>query len=440
MKKKIIIVLFALLLSIILILSLMLLSGYRKNKEYKLELQNEYSKNLSELNSAINSITMLLYKAGYTASPTVMSSFAAELYSEAELAKNALSGLPLSERPETLNRFLSQVGNYALSLSKSIIRGEGLSEKQQKNLQILSDTAKTIAEAVALSDTTYNNSEYWAGELEQRLDAADGSALADNLTELEENLTDYPTLIYDGPYSDHIITKSPIYLENKPEISREDALNKAMALLDGQVKNLEYVSEDAGKISVIRFKSENIDIAISKKGGYPVYLLKSRQIGEGRIDYSKAVLKAEEFLEKTGYKNMRETYFFTDNGVCVINFAFVDGQTLCYTDLIKVGVALDDGEIVFLETTGYLYNHTERSFKTPTYTLEEARQRLNSRLSVKETKIALIPSDGTAEKRCYEFLCTGVDGREMLIYINVNTLDEEQIFILLKTDGGTLVK
>jgi len=54
--------------------------------------------------------------------------------------------------------------------------------------------------------------------------------------------------------------------------------------------------------------------------------------------------------------------------------------------------------------------------------------------------VALVPSDSTAEKRCYEFTCISEEGREILIYINVMTLEEEQIFILLKTDGGVLAK
>ena len=124
----------------------------------------------------------------------------------------------------------------------------------------------------------------------------------------------------------------------------------------------------------------------------------------------------------------------------VINFVFLDGQTLCYTDLIKVGIALDDGELLFLEATGYIYNHTERAFKTPTYTKEQAKEKLNQNLKVKDIKVALIPTDELAEKRCYEFLCEGDNGQEILVYINVNSLEEEQIFILIKDRNGVRLK
>ena len=440
MKNKILISITSVALVIILILTVALVVTNGKLKDYKLEAKTEYSKNLSELSSAINNITLLLFKARHTSSAATMSGFAAELFSEAELAKNALGELPQNSRPEILNRFLSQVGNYALSISKSVIKGEALTQKQQENLKTLSLTAQTVAEAISLTDATYNNSEYWAKEVENELSNGKNSALAESLTELEENLTDYPTLIYDGPYSDHIINKQPIFLENKAGVSQETALETALELLGESASALEFTGEENGKIPAYRFSNNDTNITLTKNGGYPVYYRKDRAVTENNIKYETVLSKAKAFLEKAGYKSMKETYCFTDGGVTVVNFAFLDGQTLCYTDLIKVGVALDNGEIMFLEASGYLYNHTERAFKTPTYTIERAKEKLNSVLLVKDTQITLIPTSGGAEKRCYEFLCDGDGGEEILVYINVNTLEEEQIFILLKTDGGTLVK
>ena len=52
----------------------------------------------------------------------------------------------------------------------------------------------------------------------------------------------------------------------------------------------------------------------------------------------------------------------------------------------------------------------------------------------------MIPTDGKDEKHCYEFECTGVDGEELLVYVNVSNLEEEKILLLLRSDGGTLAK
>ena len=75
-----------------------------------------------------------------------------------------------------------------------------------------------------------------------------------------------------------------------------------------------------------------------------------------------------------------------------------------------------------------------------TLTKEEASEKVSKNLTIKETSIALIPTEYGREVRCYEFLCTAETNEEILVYINVLTGEEEEILILLKSDGGTLVK
>ncbi len=227
-------------------------------------------------------------------------------------------------------------------------------------------------------------------------------------------------------------------LKDAPECSQAEALEKAKKVLGGA--DLQYEDMQNGKIEAYRFVGEIAAITVSKKGGYIVYMRKNRTVGDTLLSYDQALTKARKFLENLDVSNMVDTYYYTDSGVCVINFAFLDGQTICYTDLIKVGVAMDTGEIMLLETAGFLTNHTERAFEIPTNTAEEAQTMVSGDLQVEKTAITLIPTNGGGEVRCYEFLCRTETGEEILVYINVKTLEDEQIYILLKTDGGTLVK
>ena len=123
-----------------------------------------------------------------------------------------------------------------------------------------------------------------------------------------------------------------------------------------------------------------------------------------------------------------------------MNLVYKEGATLCYPDLIKIGVALDSGEVVFVEAAGYLANHHIRTIDTPRYSVDEAETVLSDALKPKSVRRAIIPTTGNNEKHCYEFLCTGINDEEILVYINVSTLLEEQILIVLATDGGTLTK
>ncbi len=412
-----------------------------QNRRYRLELENSYSRSLDDFNASINNIALTLDKARFVTTPKQLSSLAAKLLTEAELSKTALSQLPAAEELTVLNRFLSQVGNYAMSVSGKLISGETLSDEDSQSIELLNSTAKKISNLVSDSHISYNNPESWAKELDSKLDkTVDTDSLASSLGELEESLSDYPTLVYDGPYSDHILEKEPIMLKNAEEITESEALKRAAELCECDVKSLKYDGSVTGTIPSFRFTGNSTTVTISRKGGFGVYMRKEKTVSKDILSYEQAVSKAKRHLERLGFSNMQETYFFTSEGVCVVNFAFVDGKTVCYTDLIKVGIAMDTGEMVLFEASGYISNHTDRAFPTPTHTLEEAMELISAKLTVNRTQLALIPTDSGGEVRCYEFACTEENGEEILVFINVTTLFEEKVLILLKSDGGTLVK
>lgn len=441
MKKRTIVKLVSFFVIILLVVFALYMGQSKKAQKYKLMIQNEYSQSLNQLSSSLSNISFLLEKTAYVSSPKQISSFAAEIFSESELAKNSLSNLPIGEnRLNTVYKFLSQVGNYSLSVSKSAISKNEITGRQREELKLLGETANQFSQVINDSQISFNNPQYWAQEVEDKIsDAVDKNSLAVSLTQLEENLTDYPTLIYDGPYSDHILTKQPLMTSNAPVFSQQEALQKAQSVAKNSGE-LQYREMQGGKIECYRFSNNDVTVSITKNGGYPLYLRKNRQVVESSLEYQQALEKAKKYLSEIGFENMMETYYFIDSGVCVINFAYLDGQTICYTDLIKVGVAMDTGEIMLLETNGYLTNHTSRAFESPTHTEEEAAAIISDNLIVQSTSIVLIPTESGGEVRCYEFSCKNEKAEDILVYVNHNDLQEEQIYILLKTDGGTLVK
>ena len=412
-----------------------------KSNYYLNIIENQYSRAFEQLNSSLNNISIATQKTVYVSSAKKMGALAAEIFSEAELAKSALSELPAGESDlATIYRFLSQVGNYSLSVAKNITSNDSVTEKQREELRLLSQTAQKVNDVINDTGIEYNNPEQWLKEVDNRLNNVVGKeSLAISLTQLEENLTDYPVLIYDGPYSDHILEKKPLMTTVAREYSKKEALEQAKEAV-GKGIDISFDDMQKGKIECYRFVGNSASVTVSKNGGYIVYMRKNRMVNENKIDYDQAIEQAKEYLEKIKLSNMVQTYFYTDNGICVINFAYLDGRTICYTDLVKVGVAMDTGEIMLLETEGYLTNHTVRAFKTLDVTEQQAAEKISSDLEIEKTSIALIPTDAGGEIRCYEFLCKTQENQEILVYINAHTLEEEQIYILLKSDGGTLVK
>ena len=412
-----------------------------KLNRYKLEVKNNYAGTLDTLNSGVNNISLILEKAEYVTTAKQLSQMSAQLLSEAQSAKAAISSLPAGENLDVLNRFLSQVGNYALSVSERLIGGESLDDEYAANITALKSTAQKISEAVSNSSVAYDNPTAWADDLDNKLsESVDKDSLSSTLDVLEGSLSDYPTLVYDGPYSDHILEKEPHMLKNAENVTENEALKKAAEICECDKETLLSDGTVDGKIPAYRFSGDNVSVTVSRAGGYAVYMRKSREMGDFVLEYRQAVDKAKRYLERIGMSGFTETYYFTDEGVCVINFAFLDGKTICYTDLVKVGVAMDTGEIMLYEASGYIVNHTERAFESAAIAPEEAAKAVSPRLHIRETALALIPTKGGNEKRCYEFVCETEDGREILVYINALTNEEEDILVLLKSDGGTLVK
>ncbi len=414
----------------------------QKAEQYKLQIETTYSHMLDGLDESMSNISVLLKKAEYTTEPRQMTNMAAQLLTQAESAKTALSQLPTGGNElKVINRFLSQVGNYALTMSKSVVAGEELAADYPTNISALQETAEKISHAVGEASITYNNVDAWSREIGRRLDEeVPDDSFAGSVSQLEESLTDYPTLVYDGPYSDHILEKEPLMIKDAAPVSQGKALETAAAVAGVEEDDLSMEGELDGRIACYRFDGEGVSVTVSKQGGYAVYMRKSRSMGDSILEYRQALDKAERYLERIGMTGFTETYYYTDEGVCVINFAYLDGKTICYTDLVKVGVAMDTGEIMLYEASGYLTNHSDRAFETPAATEEEAAEKVSDRLTIKETALALIPTDSAGEVRCYEFVCETSDGQEILVYINAMNLAEEDILILLKSDGGTLTK
>ena len=57
---------------------------------------------------------------------------------------------------------------------------------------------------------------------------------------------------------------------------------------------------------------------------------------------------------------MKETYYLKQDGIVTINYAYKQDEVTVYPDLIKLKVALDNGEIMGIETKGYLNSHEKR--------------------------------------------------------------------------------
>ena len=223
-------------------------------------------------------------------------------------------------------------------------------------------------------------------------------------------------------------------------VSQEEALETAKKICHKEKDVLRFSHNEDGDLPCYVFQGDNSTIAVTKQGGKPCYMINSQFVGEIQLKYDDVVNKATEYLDSLGYSDMKASYYFIEDGICTINFAAVQNDIVMYPDLIKVGISLENGEILSFDATGYISNHTRRNNVTAKISMEEAEKVVNNQLEIINSQICVIPTEWKTEQLCYEIHCKDKDNREFLIYIDCETGMEDNILILLYSDGGILTK
>lgn len=400
---------------------------------------------LTELGTQLDTISLNLDKCLYASTSPMIASISTEIWRASTSAKTNLSEITDNETElSSIYKFLSQVGEYTMTLNEKSASGEKISKSETETLLKLSEFADALSKEVNFLINEEQNGSLSFQNVKSTLSDDSGSNklyLGSELDDASQAMTDYPTLIYDGPFSDNIDTKKSKLLEGLPEISKTEAQKKASEFLGVKENEIYFLSECAGNIGCYSFYNPESTISVTKNGGIVSYMITSRFAGESTITTDDAIRIAKLFLNQEGYKNVKESYYATVDGICTINFAYFENNITYYTDLIKVSVVLDNGEITAFDATGYLMNHKIRNEEgNYKYTLKSGEKLLNEGLKIKGSKKVFIPTDFGTEIYAYEYHCVAKDEKEVLVYIDPKTGTEVEILVLLYMDNGVLTK
>lgn len=440
-RNKARIILFTSSLIIVLLIST-IVQTVRANK-YEQEATLTKQMALIALDENLNNISTNLEKTIYVSTPTMLSKLSAELWREASGAKTCLSMLPTGENTiSNTYKFLSQVGEFVMSLERKSASGEELTDDEREQLKELYSFCEKLNEQINQMCHNMQNGNFYFEEIDSTImnNNSDISLASQGFDDAEQSMTDLPTLIYDGPFSDHLMKSESELLKNLEEISKEKALEIAKNICISEKDNLIYSHDDDGNIPCYVFKGQKCSIAITKQGGKPCYMLSSEFSGETKIKYSEAIRNAQSFLNKIGYTDMKERYYFTDDGICTINFASFKDNIIMYPDLIKVSVCLETGNVLSFDASGYISNHIDRDNLNIKLSKKEAENVLNNQLKIIDTQLCVIPTEWETEQLCYEIHCKTDNNQDLLVYIDSTTGEEDNILILLYSDGGVLTK
>ena len=425
--------------------------AYRNYKEYENVKKNKYNMAFFEVVDYAENIETYLAKATITKDAMSSAENLIQVWREANLAGGYLSQIPVSvEGISNTQKFLNQTSEYSYYLFRKNLKGDDLTDEEVSKVKELHDYSVEIkntlnqlsedvnAERLNWDELDYNPSVMFSKEI--------NNVSKDGFKSIEENFEQYDGLIYDGAYSEHMTNASKKGLTGN-DIDEEKA-KKIVKDFVGEDKinviNSEGLSEngtiESYTFTVIQKENEGnpMTIAISKKGGHIVFSEFNRTVEEETITEEKADEISKKFLESKGFSSMEKTYYTKQAGIMTINYACKEDDAIIYPDLIKVKVALDNGEILGIETTGYLNNHEKRNIdKTGIINKEKAKEKINKDIEIEAERLAIIPTEFKTEIFCWE-VKGKINDRDFLIYTNAKTGKIENILVITDTQNGIL--
>lgn len=433
--------------------------GYNENRDknhYYLLLNNQFQRMFYDMTGSVESIATDLSKlmvSGQTRENVILYS---NIWQNALNAQEKMSQLPIRRTDsKKLEKFLNQLGDYTFTMAQLSIQGETLGEKEIDILERMHNYSLELAQDLQALHRDALQGNVWKGELSReankKLDEVgeEKNPIKIKFQKFEERMIEYPEMIYDGPFSDHVIEGMRPRLQGD-KITKAEAEKKAIEFLGGgKVDRVESSRDGRGRIDTFSFevipenkkegKNNPIYIDISQRKGYPVWILNNREVEKAKISSKQAIKHAAKFLEEKGFENMEPTYTVKYNGGTLILFAYKQGDVIMYPDLIKVKIALDNGEVIGFDATQFLTANYQRDIKAPKLSPEQARKKVSIRAEVeKEPKLCIIPTDSFGELYCYEFKAS-YKGDKFLIYINADTGEEERILQMIHDENGTLM-
>ena len=390
--------------------------------------------NVDGLENATNKLTVASGKA-------LKQEYLADISTYATAAAENMSDFtPENAGDSRIMKFINQTGDFAKYLDDKLNKGGSMSENDRATVEEIALSVHEIkASLAALSEEVESGGFSFVDSLRE----AD-SAFSRTLRSFEDKEVDYPSMIYDGPFSDSLAERTPKALHGE-EVD-ESGCRAVVTKVASADENTD-ISVKSGSKSY--FETYDCEVAtsagrayvtVAKKGAFPVsFAMPEALEGSVRVSASEAESAAESYLRSLGFSGMKAVWASLYDNVYYVNLAaYLDGVIL-YPDLIKVKVGAESGRVIGMEALNYIYNHEERTLEAPIVTEQEAADAISEYIAVTSCRLALVPTKGGGEVLTYEFY--GTKGEDKyFVYVDAESGEEMKIMRVLDGERGLLLQ
>ena len=411
----------------------------QSSKDYAIQLENVYQKNLYDLVESINNTETKLSKILASNSSTYQKKMLSEIAQNSELAENSIASLPISQNSLADSvKFINQMGGYTQTLADQISQGKSLSSKDLDTLkklrQSVGDIKQQINKFVKKVQKNYSI-------LQQSLNLdGDFNNFTIEFSKIKGEGVDYPVMIYDGPFSDSTLDKTVKGL--KGETLDKNQCSKEIEKCFKNCAKIEYSGEIDSRFQTYTYHLTNSDsqvlfVQVSKVGGHIITVSgQGSQSGEKNISVDDAKNIAIDFALQNGVESPQIVWTQTVESDIYLNIAPTENSIILYPDLVKVKIDMASGTVIGYDATNYFINHIPRALNKVSRSANDFKANLPKDVKVKSQRLVLAPLDYGREVVCFEYACEK-DGAEYYFYLNADNGREENVLKVIHTEDSS---
>lgn len=402
-------------------------------------LQDAYTRHLLETQEQLQAISTQLAKMQVAQNVRTRVELLSTVSRQADGMVGALTALPLSHAAmsDTIT-FCNQLSEYTLGLALLAASGDETAQEDLNRLAELENHCTLLLGRLAVS--TQDRMQLSApGSVFYEQAAADIRPL-EQVADPDHGMS-YPSMIYDGAFSDSRRTGTPRGL-NPTQVDQQMAVEIARSYLGEERVRTAVPGAGAGGtlpsygVTITLNDGLVLNAEVTRQGGQMLWIMPEHASFEPRLTLEECTQAAQRFLQKHGYAAMEASDYQVYDGLAVIRFAALQDGVLIYPDQLKLQIRMDTGEVVGLEANQYLMNHTVRTDLSPKLTQDEAAARVSPHLQVQNIRLCVIP-EGDDERLCYEL--NGVyEQQTYMVYLDAATGEEADVMMLMDGANGPL--